>query len=469
MRIRLPASIIIVAAVGFLLPAAANAARAPVLQALNAQRAAHGIPAGITENPAWSAGCNAHVNYMNLNNYFGHDQDPTKIGYTPAGAEAGKSSVLTSRGWEYADQNPFELAPIHLAQLLAPALSVIGFSDQGGCVTTWPGYQRPYPDNQTRIYSYPGNGTKDWRFSEYTYEKLGLKNPTGPHIYLFTFGPSMRETALSSGTLTGPSGEVIETRFVRSGDSSNLISGLPSGTGIVIPVKPLAPESTYTLRSDWNLLAPAGTWSYDQKVADLRRIWALFAIPEATQTRELNNFSRDTASGQNENWNYFIRRCERAASGFAHLNSPPYNMPLPTDTACRISQYSRSDTRSFSTKKDKADDSPDSGYPDSDSSLPNTTRISLHTKPRGRRALLTLHVGNTWIGQRVKLRLVWRSGPGRKTVRKTQTVTLKKKTYLTLKAPWKQGRVTLNVKGATQAINDTPARTITHKRSWKIR
>ncbi len=69
-RMRLPASVII-AAVGFLLPAAAGAERAPVLQTLNAQRAAHGIPAGITENPAWSAGCNAHENYMQLNGYFG--------------------------------------------------------------------------------------------------------------------------------------------------------------------------------------------------------------------------------------------------------------------------------------------------------------------------------------------------------------------------------------------------------------
>ncbi len=468
---RLPVSVIIVAAVSFLLPAAAGAAeRAPVLQVLNAQRAAHGIPAGITENPAWSAGCNAHENYMTLNGYFGHYQDSDKPGYTPEGAEAGSSSVLGYGGWGYgdpyyADSNPFEFAPFHLAQLLAPKLSVTGFSDGGGCVNTLSGRERPYPDDQTRIYSYPGDGTKDWRVYEITAElpytpgeRLGLRASTGPHIYLFPFGPSGESMALASGTLTGPSGEVIETRSVDSHDPDYgfLISG-----GIVIPVKALAPETTYTLRSDWKLLAPAGTWTYDQKVADLKRIWTLFAFSEEWQKQKLDAFSKLDANRQNLEWSYIIPRCERAATGRHNSNWAPYNKPLPSDTECRIFQSS-SDTRSFSTEKGTTRDDQDS-----DNSSSDTTRISLRTKPRGRSVRLTLSVGSTWIGQRINLRLSWRSG--HKTVRKTQSVTLKKKTFLTLKAPWKTGRVTLNVLGAIQATGDPRATVITHKRSWKIR
>jgi len=463
MRIRFPASIIIVAAVSFLLPVAAAAAaeRAPVLQELNAKRAAHGIPAGITENPAWSAGCNAHVNYMKLNGVFGHDEDPTKPGYTPEGDSAGNSSVLTSGGWR---NDPFESAPTHLAQLLGPKLSVTGFSDNGVCVHTWPGYQRPYPDDQTRIYSYPGNGTKDWRFYEYTSysplpsaKSIGLSRPAGPRIRLFTFGPSEESMRLASGTLTDPSGKVIET--ITADSSEHEKGNLPSG-GVVIPVKPLAPETTYMLRSDWKTLAPAGTWTYDQKVADLKRIWTLFGYSEASQKRNLDAFSSETPERQDSRWSSAIYGCQNAT-----MDRPPR---LPSDTMCRISQSGPSDTRSFSTRKDTTED--DQGSDDSGSDYSsNTTRISLRSKPRGRSARLTLYVGSTWVGQRVKLRLTWRSGPGRKTVRKTQTVTLKKKTNLTLKAPWKSGRVTLNVKGATQAIGDTLARTVTHKRSWKIR
>ena len=52
--------------------------------ALNAQRAANGLPAEIVENPAWSAGCAAHVEYLRLNGFSGdwHDEDPRLPGFS---------------------------------------------------------------------------------------------------------------------------------------------------------------------------------------------------------------------------------------------------------------------------------------------------------------------------------------------------------------------------------------------------
>ena len=51
--------------------------------ALNAQRAANGIPADLTERREWSAACRAHNRYMQVNNVFGGVEDPHVRGLTP--------------------------------------------------------------------------------------------------------------------------------------------------------------------------------------------------------------------------------------------------------------------------------------------------------------------------------------------------------------------------------------------------
>lgn len=254
-RARSARAIAVAAAGALLLAAPAGAARPPVLDALNAQRAANGLPAGLTENPQWSANCDLHERYMSLNSYFGHDEDPAKPGYTAGGAEAGRSSVLTTGGWPSAARNPFEDAPIHLMQLLAPALSVTGFSQTGGCVYTWPGYQRPVPA-ATQYFSYPGPGASGWPARQVTAEfpftpaeLLGLKNPTGPHVYLFTFGPERPK--LAGATLRGPGGAAVPVRFLPSVSGGRADGYLPPG-GIVIPASPLAAASDYVLAATWS-------------------------------------------------------------------------------------------------------------------------------------------------------------------------------------------------------------------------
>jgi len=230
-------------------PAAAQDEAAHGIAALNAQRAAHGIPAGIVEDPAWSAGCAQHMGYVRRNRVLTHDEDPSKPGYTVAGAAAGAGSVLSlGRPWFAGGANPWEDAPLHLMQLLAPDLSVTGAAD--GCMVTWPGYKRPAPSRPVLL-SYPGAGATGVPAAQTASESpfvpgdfVGLPEgtTTGPHLYLLGWGTGTGR--VTAATLAGPAGPVA----VRTVDNQTGQVGtfLPPG-GIVIPVEPLAPGTTYAL------------------------------------------------------------------------------------------------------------------------------------------------------------------------------------------------------------------------------
>src|SRR6201991_4563606 len=129
------------------------------LTELNDLRAANGIPAGITENPSWSAGCAAHMNYLDLNDFAGtwHTEVPGRLGYSDAGKAAAGSAVLSNAPSLGLDPE-WETTPFHFAQLLAPKLSVSGASP--GCIYTWPGYVRPEPPTPA-LYTFPGDGVSD--------------------------------------------------------------------------------------------------------------------------------------------------------------------------------------------------------------------------------------------------------------------------------------------------------------------
>src|SRR5262249_39340634 len=145
------------------LPAAAQPVRAASAQGaittLNAQRKANGLPADIVEDPTMTAGCAAHDHYMALNHELTHFEQPGNPGYTDGGAFAGRNPVL-SEGANWSDGNPYENAPLHLDQLLAPGLQSLGSADAEGfsCTTTFPGWTRPAPAVPT-VYTYPGNGS----------------------------------------------------------------------------------------------------------------------------------------------------------------------------------------------------------------------------------------------------------------------------------------------------------------------
>jgi hypothetical protein len=240
------------------------------ISVLNAQRTANGIPAGITENPTWSNDCLMHDEYMSLNGgALMHTETQGAPGYSAGGAFAGENSVLAQgAGWTVS--NPYEHAPIHLDQLLAPRLDVVGSADDDGfsCTTTYPGWTRAAPDALS-IYTYPGPGAtiyaseraQEQPFTPGSLVGLSPRAHTGPNLLVFVDAPGQGATdnpaKLSDVVVTGPSGTVSAvtadgyTAIPRSD-----VAGCPSATlscfiapgGFVVPVKPLRPGATYRVR-----------------------------------------------------------------------------------------------------------------------------------------------------------------------------------------------------------------------------
>ena len=192
-------------------------------------RAANGIPAGIAENPSWSAACARHMTYLELNDFAGnwHTEVAGRPGYSEAGRQAAMSSVL-SNAPTLGLEPDWETAPFHFAQLLAPQLSLSGAVP--GCIYTWPGYRRPEPSSLT-LYTYPGNG---------------VVGATSPYLYVLGFGGGTSEGTISAASLTGPSGPVGLN--VVDNQTQGAEGYLPPG-GFLSPSEPLEDDSAYAAQA----------------------------------------------------------------------------------------------------------------------------------------------------------------------------------------------------------------------------
>jgi hypothetical protein len=238
---------------------------------LNAQRTTNDLPAGIVENPTWSNDCLMHDEYMSMNgDVLTHTEVSTDPGYSAGGAFAGANSVL-AEGTGWADGNPYEHAPIHLDQLLAPRLDVVGSADADGfsCTTTYPGWTRSAPTALT-VYTYPGPGAAIYSSEvarEQPFTPAGLvglsRADTGPYLLVFVDAPGQAATdnpaTLSGAVLTGPSGTVPvvtadgDTAIPRSdqaGCTSGTLACFIAPGGFIIPARPLQPGATYHVHVD---------------------------------------------------------------------------------------------------------------------------------------------------------------------------------------------------------------------------
>jgi hypothetical protein len=254
--------------------AGSTASPAELAAWLSAQREASGIPGALAVNADWSQRCSRHIDYMRKNDYLGHDEDPAKPGYSEAGAWAGGHAVLAyGRTWSDRE-NPFESAPIHLVQLLAPQLAEVGAWDESGyqCMTTWPGYARTVPKANSLL-AYPGEGATvapaqtaaEVPFVPGDFVGLPLGTVTGPHIYVYAWGPwtfVWTGIRVEQAELQGPEG-AVELRHITR-DTAAIGNYLPPGSAILIPVRPLRPGSRYeaavTLRYGAQLLSRS--WSF---------------------------------------------------------------------------------------------------------------------------------------------------------------------------------------------------------------
>lgn len=225
---------------------------------LNAERATNDIPGDVALNPDWSAKCAQHVAYMRATGTVSHPEDPASAAWTDGGNWAGTHAVLASTVPWTESSFIWETAPLHLAQLLAPQLAQTGIADDGQlvCVTTWPGYLRTAPSADT-VVTYPGNGStiyasetsEEWPITPAS--ALGLANPTGPHLYVYAWGPSAdggvtadgQPLGIRSATLRGPNGSVP----LHWADNATPEIGqyLPTASGILIPDHPLEEHAPY--------------------------------------------------------------------------------------------------------------------------------------------------------------------------------------------------------------------------------
>jgi hypothetical protein len=229
---------------------ATGASATRILVLLNKQRAANGIPAGIVENPSWSAACQLHNAYEHLNHVFGHAETEGKPGYSAPGNLIAATSVL-AQGIAWRSSDPYDNAPYHLFDLLNPRISSIGGADSAGfgCVEIELGTLRPAPA-QVRAYSYPGNGRRGVPASQRASElpqtpaqTLGLgTRATGPNLLVYFDGPwSNGSRAQVSAARLASGRESVPLRWLDN-TTSNLLA--PTGA-IIVPARPLRAGTKY--------------------------------------------------------------------------------------------------------------------------------------------------------------------------------------------------------------------------------
>jgi hypothetical protein len=242
-------------------PVGAAAISGPeIVQRLSRQREANGIPGGLVERPDWSADCAKHNYYGAQTGELTHSEDPSSPFYSAEGNWAAENSVLAAgAGWSHGD--PWEEAPIHLIQLLAPELSEMGAAenDNHDCATTWPGYHRAEPTSLT-AYSYPGNGVSGVMPAEKAFEspsvpgdQVGLPQgtTTGRHLLVYLSGVDPGDAPDVSVTATlAAAGAPVDLRLV---DSTNEEIGgyMPQPSAFLIPAQPLRPQTAYEADVRW--------------------------------------------------------------------------------------------------------------------------------------------------------------------------------------------------------------------------
>jgi hypothetical protein len=230
---------------------------------LNAERARWGLPAGILANAAWSQACAAHDAYLKDNNLLEHPEIQSNPGYSPGGNWAGTHSILAEGGAWTAQANPWEDAPIHLNQLMTPELTSVGIDASRGydCMTTWPGITTlipapfisglpapAFPAPLGTVFTYPGNGTGGLPPAEDAGEFpfvpgkfVGIPEGTiaGRELFVYEIGLRPVITAASLLSASGPA----QVKWVDA--NTEEVGGYLTGA-IVIPVAPLAANTTYT-------------------------------------------------------------------------------------------------------------------------------------------------------------------------------------------------------------------------------
>jgi hypothetical protein len=244
---------------------AASFSGATAVAALNAQRAANGIPADLVERTDWTKACRAQL--RNVERTGGP-------GYATQGTFTVTNAALARDIWTK-KHDPWARMPVQQMALLSPLLTQLGASSTRNyvCATTRPGYLRPAPARPA-LYTYPGDGAAAVPYSQFSY---GLPLTPGDAVGLpagFSTGPNLLVMADINGqakiidaSLVGPTGPVeihtVDNTVAQIGDF------LAPG-GIIIPVDPLKPGRAYTASATVSVLGHvlSRQWSFTTLKAD---------------------------------------------------------------------------------------------------------------------------------------------------------------------------------------------------------
>ena len=250
----------------------ASLSGAPAVAALNAQRAANGIPGDVVARNDWSAACAAHARYLERTGGLATSEDPRQRGYSKPGAWAAANAALTRDVWTTA-HDPWAQMPVQAMQLLSPLLTQLGVGSSRHyvCATARPGWLRPA---QPALYPYPGDGATGVPYAVWSYgfpetpgDLVGLPAGfgTGPNLLLMSGVPG--QANVTGAQLVGPSGPV-EIRTVDN-TVADLGNQLAPGA-IVIPADPLKPGRTYTAAVTLRIAGRtlSRTWSFTTAKAD---------------------------------------------------------------------------------------------------------------------------------------------------------------------------------------------------------
>ncbi len=243
---------------------------------MNAERAANGIPADLTESATMTSDCTAHDEYGDQHGGFdsGNAHGESGAGATTEGNIGGTHSVL-AQGTRWSNGNPWEDAPFHLLQVMNPRLTVTGADEHGfapfNCLWTAPQDQngvdtsRAHPASAT-FWSFPGDGRTNVPWFEYTDSELpqnpnqvvGVDRhaPTGFDLQLYWDGPTSGPdlSVLCAATLTKTGGSAVDVGRL---NTSNY--GLFPGSSLVVPKQPLEPSTHYDVSATFSDTDPCSS------------------------------------------------------------------------------------------------------------------------------------------------------------------------------------------------------------------
>lgn len=253
---------------------------------LNAWRAEAGEAPVVSFNPAWNEGCRLHNQYMALNgaasspSLSAHIEEPGKPGYTPAGDEAGRHSVLVLGG-ELLPREAWVNTLWHRLQVLNPRLWVSGFDASNGYTCLWtlePGVVSSPEARTSQLTPYP------WPPNNATnvpLEFLGGEIPDPHEItgikelgYLLSvnfngpWGEDFAGTFISAASLTPDGAATIP---VTISDTNNTGPVRPAFG--LIPNEPLSRCTWYTAQAtgytdpDWNQYPFNVSWRFQTTCA----------------------------------------------------------------------------------------------------------------------------------------------------------------------------------------------------------